>query len=321
MADPEPDILKLIKCFLQFRSQECIFIFFYIENYDIKWLLNMVMTRNYQFNHDQPVNTLTHIHAKFKVSPVTGVGCMGREVTQWHTLFGASGELEEFENCCSFWQQMQETVGEADDEEEDSDDSEDEAMKDEFKFHLKAEGEMAVAGSGGSLILGGANLGAPATLSVVEGTNEITGEPTRVEFDPSQPLTTEIMGGKDDKWVPLVCENSPSKFELHLHGQKIAWQFFTQTIAGSRVLYELQVLMSSRKKFMHLNLKPSYVQIVQKPKKWPDKEKWWGTNRPTDVVTCWLAQHATETVMTAKKFYNDIKSNINRNKTRSVFKM
>jgi hypothetical protein len=38
---------------------------------------------------------------------------------------------------------------------------------------------------------------APVTLSVVEGTNEITGESTRVEFDPNQPLTTEIMGGED----------------------------------------------------------------------------------------------------------------------------
>ena len=90
-------------------------------------------------------------------------------------------------------------MGEADDEDEDSDESEDddEAMKDEFKYHLKAEGEMSGA-SGGSLILGGANSGQPATLSVVEGTNEITGEPTRVEFDPSQPLTTDIMGGKSN---------------------------------------------------------------------------------------------------------------------------
>ena len=51
---------------------------------------------------------------------------------------------------------------------------------------MKAEGE------GGGL-LGGAN--APVSLSIVEGTNEMTGEPTRVEFDPTQPLTTEIMGG------------------------------------------------------------------------------------------------------------------------------
>ena len=83
-------------------------------------------------------------------------------------------------------------MGEADDEDEDSDDSEDddEAIKDEFKFHMKVEGE------GGGLLVGGPNSGAPVTLSVVEGTNEITGEPTRVEFDPSQPLTTEIMGGR-----------------------------------------------------------------------------------------------------------------------------
>ena len=81
-------------------------------------------------------------------------------------------------------------MGEADDEDEDSDDSEDDddVMKDEFKFHLKAEGE-----AGGLL----ANPNAPVTLSVVEGTNEITGEPTRVEFDPLQPLTTEIMGGEN----------------------------------------------------------------------------------------------------------------------------
>ena len=110
-------------------------------------------------------------------------------------------------NSLLYWhfvsQHLQETMGEADDEDEDSDDSEDDddVMKDEFKFHLKAEGE-----AGGLL----ANPNAPVTLSVVEGTNEITGEPTRVEFDPLQPLTTEIMGGEIEfssrrGWIVLPC--------------------------------------------------------------------------------------------------------------------
>ena len=123
------------------------------------------------------------------------------EIHAWHPAVPRRLGLPFHEYLPFFYtlsQHLQETIGEADDEDEDSDDSEedDEAIKDEFKFHMKVE-----EGGGSGLLMGGPNSGAPVTLSVVEGTNEITGKPTRVEFDPSQPLTTEIMGGKRRPFV------------------------------------------------------------------------------------------------------------------------